>query len=74
MRRALTRNLAAYLEYLFYHYDFNEVVDRPAGLPQEFSRNGVRVGLNLWLPLISENMIPGKRYTPEVVLDAHLAA
>jgi hypothetical protein len=51
VRRALTRSLAAYLEYLFYHYDFNELADRPVGLPQTFSRNGVRVGLSLWLPL-----------------------
>jgi hypothetical protein len=51
VRRALSRSLAAYCEYLFYQYDFTQVVDRPAGLPQEFSRSGVRVGLNLWLPL-----------------------
>ena len=51
VRRALSRSLAAYCEYLFYHYDFTQVVDRPAGLPPEFSRSGVRVGLNLWLPL-----------------------
>ena len=51
VRRALSRSLAAYCEYLFYQYDFSQVVDRPAGLPQEFSRSGVRVGLNLWLPL-----------------------
>jgi hypothetical protein len=51
VRRALGRNLAAYCEYLFYYYDFTQVADRPTGLPQEFSRNGVRVGLSLWLPL-----------------------
>ena len=52
VRRAFTRNLAAYFEYLFYRYDFDDGVDRPTGLPQRFSRNGVRVGLSLWLPLI----------------------
>ena len=52
VRRAFTRNLAAFFEYLFYHYDFDDEADRPLGLPQAFSRNGVRVGLSLWLPLI----------------------
>ena len=51
LRRALHRSLAVYVEYLFYHYNFHEVADRPFGLPREFSRNGVRVGLSLWLPL-----------------------
>ena len=52
VRRALNRSLAAYVEYLFYHYDFTLVLDRPAGLPAEFTRKGVRVGLSLWLPLM----------------------
>ena len=52
LRRALHRSLAVYVEYLFYHYNLHEVTDRPLGLPQEFSRNGARVGLSLWLPLI----------------------
>ena len=51
LRRALHRSLAVYVEYLFYHYNFHEVTDRPFGLPREFSRNGARVGLSLWLPL-----------------------
>ena len=46
------RTLAVYVEYLFYHYNFHDVADRPFGLPRKFSRNGVRVGLSLWLPLI----------------------
>jgi hypothetical protein len=52
LRRALHRSLAVYVEYLYYHYNFHEVVDRPLGLPQEFNRNGVRVGLSLWIPVI----------------------
>ena len=51
VRRALTRTLAGYVEYLFYHYNFDEAADRPVGLPRKFNRNGVRVGLSLWLPL-----------------------
>ena len=52
LRRALTRTLAAYVEYYFYHYNFDEGTVRPAGLPPRFDRNGVRVGLMLWIPLI----------------------
>ena len=52
VRRALTRNLAAYAEYLFYHYAFDEAAVRPEGLPRKFNRNGARVGLSLWLPVI----------------------
>ena len=51
LRRALHRSLAVYVEYLFYHYNFHELADRPFGLPPEFSRNGARVGLSFWLPL-----------------------
>jgi hypothetical protein len=51
LRRALTRTLATYVEYLFYHYGFDEAAVRPAGLPRTFNRNGARVGLSLWLPL-----------------------
>jgi hypothetical protein len=51
-RTALTRSLAAYAEYLFYHYEFDERLTRPPGLPPRYSRNGVRIGLSWWLPLI----------------------
>ena len=51
LRRALNRSLAVYVEYLFYQYNFDEAADRPVGLPRKFNRNGVRVGLSLWLPL-----------------------
>ena len=29
LRRALTRTLAVYVEYLFYHYKFDEAADSP---------------------------------------------
>jgi hypothetical protein len=51
LRRALTRTLGAYVEYLFYRYEFDEAAVRPAGLPPMFNRNGARVGLSVWLPL-----------------------
>jgi hypothetical protein len=34
-----------------FHYEFDEGV-RPPGLPPTYSRNGVRVGLSLWVPLV----------------------
>jgi hypothetical protein len=52
VRRALNQSLAAYAEYLFYHYEFDESISRPAGLPPRYSRNGVRAGLSLWVPLL----------------------
>jgi hypothetical protein len=52
LRRALARGLAVYAEYLFYHYRFDEDAARPVGLPLEFDRNGVRVGLVFWIPLM----------------------
>jgi hypothetical protein len=52
LRRSLTRTLAAYAEYYYYYYNFDEGAVRPVGLPARFDRNGVRVGLALWIPLI----------------------
>ena len=52
VRRAFTRTLAGYVQYLFYHYNFDEAADRPVGLPRTFNRNGVRVGLSMWLPVL----------------------
>jgi hypothetical protein len=51
IRTGLTRTLAAYAEYRFYHYGFPDVVARPIGVPTHFGRSGVRVGLSLWVPL-----------------------
>jgi hypothetical protein len=51
IRTGLTRTLAAYAEYRYYHYEFSEAALRPIGMPGNFSRNSVRVGLSLWVPL-----------------------
>jgi hypothetical protein len=51
IRTGLTRTLAAYAEYRFYHYEFTDAAIRPLGMPANFQRNSVRVGLNLWVPL-----------------------
>jgi hypothetical protein len=52
LRRALSRQLAGYVEGLFYHYSFDEDAFRPPGLPREFDRVAFRCGLSLWVPLI----------------------
>jgi hypothetical protein len=51
IRWAIGRNLAAYASYYYYRYNFGTDVTLPVGVVQELDRNGVRVGLNAWLPL-----------------------
>lgn len=52
IRTGLTRTLAAFAEYRFYRYEFPDAAARPIGMPAYFHRNGVRVGLSLWVPLV----------------------
>jgi len=51
LRRALSRQLAGYVEALYYHYDFDEEASRPPGLPRAFNRAAFRGGVSLWIPL-----------------------
>jgi hypothetical protein len=51
LRFALNRTLAAYVEYLFYYYDFNQGLQLPPGVPSRLTRNGARIGLTLWVPV-----------------------
>jgi hypothetical protein len=52
VRYAWNRILATYGEYLYYYYHFrNRTVLRP-DIPSSLERNGVRVGLTLWVPAI----------------------
>jgi hypothetical protein len=51
LRRAISQHLAAFASYRYYHYRFADSVNLPAGVAQELDRNGVRVGLTVWLPL-----------------------
>lgn len=53
VRFALTRECAAYADYLFYDYTFDPSLPLPPGLPHHLRRNGVRAGLTLWLPVRS---------------------
>lgn len=52
LRFALSRLLATYGEYFYYHYEFPPHVSLPAGLPRSLDRQGARVGLSFWLPLL----------------------
>jgi hypothetical protein len=52
LRRRLTRNLAAYVEYLYYFYDFTNNAFLAPGLPPRLERHGARAGLTLWVPVL----------------------
>ena len=49
---ALTRSTALFAQYDFNHYLFDKTVALPPGMSRGLDRNGARVGLNLWLPLL----------------------
>jgi len=49
---AISRNLAAVVNYSHFDYGFKETTDLPSGLPSTFSRNSIRVGLRVWVPLV----------------------
>jgi hypothetical protein len=52
LRYAVTRMWAVYAEYLFYYYDFNKgLFLLPASLPPGLTRNGLRTGVMLWIPM-----------------------
>jgi len=52
VRYALTRMWALYAEYLYYFYEFHSRTPLSATVPPGLERNGVRVGVTLWLPLL----------------------
>jgi hypothetical protein len=51
LRYALLRNLAAYSQYFYYRYNFDNGVILPGEIAPMLDRQGVSVGLTLWLPL-----------------------
>jgi hypothetical protein len=55
IRVALKKALAAYGEYLYYYYKFDNPNQLPAYLPPQLSRNGVQVGLTYWVPVMSRH-------------------
>ena len=51
LRYAFARCCAATLNYDYYYYDLDGVSQTPTGLPPQYDRNAIRVGLTFWLPL-----------------------
>lgn len=49
---ALSRFLAAYVQGLYYHYDFGDGVRLPSGVSNALDRQGVRIGLTSSVPLL----------------------
>jgi hypothetical protein len=47
-RISVTRSFALYGEYLYYRYQFHDLVGLAPGLPNRFDQHGVRVGVMLW--------------------------
>ena len=51
MEVAANKVLATYAEYFYYFYDFDSSIQLPVGVPHALTRNAVRVGLTLWIPV-----------------------
>ena len=49
---AITRNLAAFVNYSHFDYTFTATSDLPIGFQPSFSRNSARFGIRLWVPLL----------------------
>jgi hypothetical protein len=52
IRYAVNRTFAAYVQYLYYVYDFGGNTQLAPGLVPRLERNAVRVGFMLWVPVI----------------------
>jgi hypothetical protein len=48
---ALGREWASYVQYVYYYYSFSEGFQLPVGVSRGLSRDSVRVGLTLWVPM-----------------------
>ena len=48
----LNRRVAATLTYTYYRYEFGEATNLPVGFLPASSRNAIRVGVTIWLPLL----------------------
>lgn len=54
VRVAITRTIAANVEYLYYYYDFAPTAGLQPGLPNRVNRNSVRVGMTFWVPVFRD--------------------
>lgn len=55
LRIGLSRRWAAFIDTLWYDYDFGQSLILVPGLPRQFNRRGVHVGLMLWQPMWTEH-------------------
>jgi hypothetical protein len=51
---ALMRRMGMFAEYVYYHYDFDKLIQLPQGTPHRLNRQGVRAGIMLTVPLLPE--------------------
>jgi len=51
LRIGVSRTMATFLEYVFYDYELSPTLPRPPGVPPAMTRNGVRFGLTMWIPV-----------------------
>jgi hypothetical protein len=49
---AFSRCCATTLNYDYYYYNLHQVVTVPTGIPNQYDRNSLRVGLSVWVPLL----------------------
>jgi hypothetical protein len=51
VRYLMNANWATYVEYLFYYYDFGRGLSLPPGVPPGLTRNSLRIGLTMQVPM-----------------------
>ena len=51
-RVALSQNLALFAQYFYYQYAFDEAVTTRLIVAPELERQGVRIGLTVWVPVL----------------------
>jgi hypothetical protein len=49
---ALTRNISTYAQYVYYSYQFGDSVVLPTSVIRRLDRQGIRVGISLWTPIL----------------------
>ena len=52
LQYAMTRSLAAFVQYVYYYYLTDPLTAAQLGIAPEYDRNGVRVGLTTVVPLM----------------------
>lgn len=51
-RLALTSSTAFFVQYFYYHYDYDQQLADQLVIPPALERQGIRAGLTVWLPLL----------------------